>query len=88
MLRKTQGRTQGPWKLDAEDRQALGYCQGFRAFTTALGGRTHLRMARPVPTPGQGLGEIHRFFSRMGHYRLYPNAHTQNRKSLNSLTNF
>jgi transposase len=85
---KTQGRTQGPWKLDAGDHQALGYRQGFRAFTTALGGRTHIRMARPVPPPGQGLGEIHRFFNRMGHPRQHPNAHTQNRKSLNSLTNF
>jgi len=45
-------------------------------------------MARPLPTPGKGLGKVHRVFNRLGTDRFNPHAHAQNRKILLELRNF
>jgi transposase len=51
-------------------------------FSPPVGCRANLCMARPMPPPGQGLGNHHRLVHRMGHNRLHPHAHAQNRKIL------
>ena len=53
-------------KLDARDHQAFRYRQGLRGATAALGGRAHLRLARPLPPPCQRLGALHRKLHRLG----------------------
>jgi site-specific DNA recombinase len=50
--------------------------------------RTHTRLARPVPTPRQGLGENHRKLHRLGSRRQHQAPLTQARKILLSNVNF
>jgi transposase len=53
---KTAPRARQDGRLDHRDHQALRHCNGLRASAAPLGGRTHLRLARTMPTPRQGLG--------------------------------
>jgi hypothetical protein len=74
--------------MKAGDHQAIRHRERFRVFAPALGSRTHLRMARPVPPPRQGLGTLHRKLNLLGNHREHPHAHPQNLKTFNSLNNF
>ena len=47
-------------RLDAGDHQTPGCGQGFRSVAPAMGGGEDLRLARPQPTPRQGLRKNHR----------------------------
>ena len=85
---QTQGGARRPWQLDPADHQALRYRQGLRSVAPALGGRTHIRVARTVPPARQRLGKINRKLCRLGHRREHPLPHTKNRKMLSSLRNF
>src|SRR3954452_6604211 len=53
-----------------------------------MGGRTHARLARPMPTPRQGLGENHRKLQRLGLHRQHQTPLTQARKILLPNVNF
>jgi putative transposase len=74
----------GSWTLEIIKRSDTA--KRFRDFPPARGGRTHLRMALPVPR--QRLGTIRRKLSRLSNHRQHPHAHPQNRKTFNSLNNF
>lgn len=68
--------------------QAIGQGQRLRGATASVGCRANLRMARPLPTPGKGLGKVHRVFNHLGTDRFNPHAHAQNRKILLELRKF
>src|SRR4051794_11665606 len=53
-----------------------------------MGGRTHAGLARPKPTPRQGLGENHRKLQRLGLHRQHQTPLTQARKILLPNVNF
>jgi transposase len=72
--------------VDDRDHQAVGQGQGLSG--SARRWVVDLRMARPMPPSGQGLGNHHCLVHRLGHDRLHPHAHPQNRKILLCLVIF
>ena len=59
-------------RVKCRDRQAIGSSHRLRRTAQALDRRTHLRLARPLPTTGQGLGINHKAlaFLRLASIRL------------------
>jgi len=53
-----------------------------------MGGRTHICMARPMQTPSQGLGNLHRIINDMGSHRIHSNDRPKDRKLLLRKINF
>jgi len=74
--------------LDHGHRQALRYREGVRGGATPLGRRTHLRRARALPPPRQGLGENHPERRNVAPDRPYPPRHTSACKGLRCLMEF
>src|SRR3954468_5939236 len=56
---------------ECRDRQALGSRQRLCRAAKAMGGRTHIRMARALPTARQGLGKSQSKGARVPAPRLY-----------------
>ena len=56
--RQTEDRPQGPRRLDHRDHQTIRHRKRVRGSAPSLGRRAHLRMARQMPSPREGLGEI------------------------------
>jgi transposase len=76
----------GQWTIEIIKRSDRA--KGFQVLPTPVGCRTHLRLARPMPPLGQGLGNNHRLVHRLGYHCLHPHAHPQNRKILLCLVIF
>ena len=57
---KLKGALEEPRRLDHRDRQAIRRRQGLCSAAAALGGRAHLGLAEPQPSPGQGFRGHHR----------------------------
>ena len=74
--------------MDARDRQASHYRRGLRRPAEALGRRAHLRMARPLPPPRQGLRALRRKLSRLDVRRSRPPPHPPHSKALFRRLNF
>jgi len=74
--------------LDDRDHQALGYRQRLHGAAAPMGGRTHVRVARPLPSPRQGLRGDHRQRRRLGPRRPHPQTHPLPRKALNENATF
>lgn len=74
------------WKLQIVKRSR--HRQGLRAAAATLGGRTHLCLARAMPTARQGLGKIHRQRTGMDLHRPHPRPHQTHRKALQWLIEF
>ena len=53
-----------------------------------MSGRGDIRLAWSMPPTGKRLGNLNRFFNRLGSNRLDPNAHPQNREILLRLKTF
>ena len=74
--------------MDARDRQASRDRRGLRRPAAALGRRAHLRLARTLPPPRQGLRALDRKLGRLGTHRPHPSPHPPNRKALLRNLNF
>ena len=59
-------------RVKCRDRQAIGSSHRVRRTAQALDRRTHLRLARPLPTTGQGLGMSQPQGPRLPAPRLHP----------------
>ena len=68
--------------LDHRDRRAAGRCQRLPAAAAAMGGRAHLRLARTLPAPRQGLRGHHRQRNSLAPPRQPPAPHKTPRKTL------
>ena len=85
---KTQGYAGAHGRMDPRDHQAIRYRKRLRAPAPAMGGRGDIRLAWSMPPTGKRLGNLNRFFNRLGSNRLDPNAHPQNREILLRLKTF
>ena len=70
----------GPWTI--EIRRAPARYQRLPASASALGGRAHLGLVRPQPTPRQGFRSHHRQRHRLGAGRKPAPPHPPTRKDL------
>jgi len=75
-----------PRALDATNHQAIRYGHWLRSPARTMGGRTHLRMAQPLPPPSTRLGETHRKRRGMGPHRSYSTHDAPPCKALKSFT--
>ena len=76
----------GRWTIEIVKRPK--YRRGLRRPAEALGRRAHLRMARTLPPPRQGLRALDRKLSRLGAHRPHPPPYPPHRKALCRKLNF
>ena len=70
----------GDWTLEIVKRSDTA--KGFESPAAAMGGRAHPRMARALPPPRKGLGEVHRLGRGVGLRRPHPPPDPTPRKVL------
>ena len=68
---KAASRTQGQGRLDHRDRKALGHGQRLRGPPAPLGRGADIRLARSMPSIGEGLGNFPRNLNRMDLHRQH-----------------
>lgn len=85
---ETAGRPCRHRTLDGADRQAIRHRQRLRGTAAQMGPRAQLRIARPLPRIGKGLGEIHKKRTGLDAHRPHPANDPPTCKNLKSFIPF
>src|ERR1019366_3573598 len=63
--------------MDLRNHQTLRHCQGIRTAAAPMGGRTNLRLARPMPAARKGLRSQHPERRCLDPHRPHPPPHKE-----------